>query len=274
MATATTTGAMMFTSFFKMTAHPFPAKPPQEAIFRDERFQQGQARLEFLSQQAHLALITGEEGVGKTVLIRRFIESIQPQCVHTIYVHLASLTPVAFLRVLAGAWGEQPRQYKDQILLQIIHKLNTLKSTTLLFIDDAHLLDAQALVDLRLLISTPFDQDDALKLVLIGHYDLKQQLKRSIHTSLAQGVNLCDHLPAFSPRQTHAYLDFQMRRVGSSDKIFETEVKQEIHQYTRGIPRLINNLATACLINAATQNRQKVDLGIFRQTVREFPLYS
>ncbi len=45
-------------------------------------------------------------------------------------------------------------------------------------------------------------------------------------------------------------------------------------QYTRGIPRLINNLATACLINAATQNRQKVDLGIFRQTVREFPLYS
>ncbi len=77
-----------------------------------------------------------------------------------------------------------------------------------------------------------------------------------------------------TPSQTHAYVDFQMRRVGVSDKLFETEVKQELHEYTRGIPRLINNLATACLINAASQNRQQVDLGLFRQTLNEFPLYS
>ncbi len=72
----------------------------------------------------------------------------------------------------------------------------------------------------------------------------------------------------------HAYVDFQMRRSGSSDKVFETEVKQQLHEYTRGIPRLINNLATACLINAASQNRQQIDLGLFRQTLNEFPLYS
>jgi len=150
----------MFTTFFKMTAHPFPEKPPLEAIVRDERFKQGQARLDFLNQQANLALITGEEGVGKTVLIRLFMASIKQQCGQAIYLHLASLTHVAFLRLLAGTLGEQPRQYKDQILLQIISKINTLKSTTLLFIDEAQLLDTQSLVDLRLLISTPFDQDD------------------------------------------------------------------------------------------------------------------
>ena len=264
----------MFTRMFKMTAHPFPEKPPLEAIVRDERFQQGQARLAFLNQQAHLALITGEEGVGKTVLIRLFMASIKQQCGQAIYLHLAHLTNIAFLRLLAGALGEQPRQYKDQILLQIIHKVNTLKSTTLLFIDDAQLLDTQALVDLRLLISTPFDQDDLLKVVLIGHSQLKQQLKRAIHTSLAQRVNLYYDIPPLTPPQTHAYVDIQMRRVGSSDKVFETEVKQQLHEYTRGIPRLINNLATACLINAASQNRQQVDLGIFRQTLNEFPLYS
>ena len=265
---------MMFTSFFKMTAHPFPEKPPLEAIMRDERFQQGQARLDFLSQQANLALITGEEGVGKTVLIRLFIASLKQAGLHTIYLHLASLTNVAFLRLLAGALGEQPHQYKDQLLLQIIHKINTLKSTTLLFIDEAQLLDTQALVDLRLLISTPFDQDDMLKLVLIGHSQLKHQLKRAVHTSLAQRINLYYDIPPFTPSQTHAYVDFQMRRVGSSDKVFETEVKQELHEYTRGIPRLINNLATACLINAASQNRQQVDRGLFRQTLNEFPLYA
>ncbi len=264
----------MLTTFFKMTAHPFPEKPPLEAIVRDERFQQGQARLAFLNQQANLALITGEEGVGKTVLIRLFIESIKQQCVQAIYLHLSSLTNIAFLRLLAGALGEQPHQYKDQILGQIIHKINTLNATTLLLIDEAQLLDTQTLVDLRLLISTSFDQDDRLKVVLIGHSQLKQQLKRTIHTSLAQRVNLFYDIPPLSATQTHAYVDFQMRRVGASDKIFETEVKQELHEYTRGIPRLINNLATACLINAASQNRQQIDLGIFRQTLNEFPLYS
>ena len=210
----------------------------------------------------------------ETVLIRLFIESIKQQCVHAIYLHLSSLTNVAFLRLLAGALGEPPRQYKDQILLQIIHKINTLNATTLLFIDEAQLLDTQALVDLRLLISTPFDQHDRLKLVLIGHSQLKQQLKRAIHTSLAQRVNLYYDIPPLSATQTHAYVDGQMRRVGARDKVFETEVKQQLHEYTRGIPRLINNLATACLINAASQNRPQVDLGLFRQTLNEFPLYS
>jgi general secretion pathway protein A len=64
-----------------------------------------------------------------------------------------------------------------------------------------------------------------------------------------------------------------MRRVGCSEKIFETEVKNDIHEYARGVPRLINNLATACLLNAAANNSQKVTAAILAQSLDEFQIF-
>ncbi|KPA11543.1 type II secretory pathway, component ExeA, partial [Candidatus Magnetomorum sp. HK-1] len=50
--------------------------------------------------------------------------------------------------------------------------------------------------------------------------------------------------------QTRQYIAFQLRRVNCSEKVFEEEVKNDIHKYAMGIPRIVNKIATACLINA------------------------
>ena len=49
-----------------------------------------------------------------------------------------------------------------------------------------------------------------------------------------------------------------MTRVGSNEAVFENEAKKAIHEYSTGLPRQINNLATACLINATASNSQKI----------------
>ena len=49
-----------------------------------------------------------------------------------------------------------------------------------------------------------------------------------------------------------------MKSVGSTDKVFEPESKGLVHEYASGIPRQINNIATACLINAASKDLKKV----------------
>jgi general secretion pathway protein A len=264
----------MFTNCFHMSDHPFPEPPGVSAIVHDARLRQGQARLEFLAHHASVALITGDEGVGKTVLARHFITTLQPRSIRTLYLHLNHLTTIGFLRRFAAALGEHPSQYKDQLLQQILDKIRASNMPLLVFIDDVQLLDAQALVDLRLLLDSPLTSAHPLKVVLLGHSQFKHEIKRALHLSLAQRINPYYHLPAFASEQTHAYIDFQMRRVGASDKLFEPEAKQAIHEQTRGVARLINNLATACLINAATHKRQKVDHDLVHQTRHEFPLYS
>jgi len=75
----------MFTTHFKMTDHPFTEKISLEGILRDERITQGLARLSFLAQYCTVALISGEVGVGKSTLLRLFIDSLGKNHFHMVY---------------------------------------------------------------------------------------------------------------------------------------------------------------------------------------------
>ena len=48
--------------------------------------------------------------------------------------------------------------------------------------------------------------------------------------------------------------------------------KDLIHDYTGSVPRQINNLATACLLQAAVRNAARVDEALLQQTLSEFHL--
>jgi len=59
---------------------------------------------------------------------------------------------------------------------------------------------------------------------------------------------------------------------GGSEKLFDSAAKNVIHDYSRGVPRQINNLATACLLQAAAQNASRISQAILQQTLSEFQL--
>jgi general secretion pathway protein A len=189
-----------------------------------------------------------------------------------VYVHLTHVQALSFLKILVTSLGEIPQRGKDRVLQQIVNKIKSTDIKTILLIDEAHLLSTDALIDLRLLISSAVDGLNHLKIVLFGHSEIKREFKRSCHKALVQRTTIPYHIPPMTMSQTHQYIDFQMRRVHSNEKVFEEEVKKDIHEYAQGVPRLINNIATACLIIAAAENKQKVDENILTQAVKEIQL--
>jgi len=110
----------MFTTHFKMTDHPFSERVPIHGILRDERMTQGTARLNSISHHATLALITGDEGVGKSSLIRLFMDSLGKNRYHPVYIHLTHLNAPSFLKILVSTMGELPAWGKHKVLLQIL----------------------------------------------------------------------------------------------------------------------------------------------------------
>lgn len=80
------------------------------------------------------------------------------------------------------------------------------------------------------------------------------------------------HLAPLTKEQTVSYIDFQLKQAGGSEKLFEEAAKGLIHDYSGGVPRQINNLATACLLQAAAQNVSRVSEAILQQTFSEFQL--
>lgn len=262
----------MFTQHFKMTGQPFCERAPMEQILKDERFEQGLARLEFLALQGSIVLLTGQTGVGKSTLIKLFLSSLSPNRYCVVYLHLTHVKTSSFLKLIVSGLGESPKMGKEKVFSQILEKTQKRELTTLLVVDEAHLLESDSLTDLRLLISSALDEQPPFKLLLVGQETLVAQLKRARHLDLLQRINLRYQLPPLSKTQTIAYLDHQLLAAGASEKIFESEVKSLIFDYTHGIPRQINNVATACLLEAAVQKAQKVSEKIFTQTMAELQL--
>ncbi|MBW2337364.1 MAG: AAA family ATPase [Deltaproteobacteria bacterium] len=261
----------MFLNHFDLTAHPFAEKPPIDWLLRDERTDQALARLKFFEQQGAIALIIGQTGLGKSSLLRLFIDQLPHNRYHPVYLHLTPLNANAFLRLIVTKLGEKPLMGKDRMLMQILDRININDKCTLFIIDEAHLIDPKILTDLRLLISS-IDQEVSLKILLCGQESLTQILKRSSYADLVQRITLQFVMQPLSQEKTVAYIDYRITKSGGVTKIFEAEAKSLIHEYTGGVPRQINNVATACLINAAARNIKKITEPLVNETMAEFSL--
>lgn len=261
----------MFLNHFSLNAHPFAEKPPIQWLQRDPRVEQALARLKFFEQQGTMALILGQTGLGKSSLLRLFIHQLPQNLYHPVYLHITSISANAFLRLIVTRLGEKPKMGKDRMMMQILERIHQNEKCTLLIIDEAHLIDPSTLTDLRLLISS-IDEQISLKIVLCGQENLREILKRSSHADLVHRISLRFSLHALSKEQTSAYIDSRITLAGGINKIFEPEAKDLIHDYTGGVPRQINNVATACLINAASRNINKINEPLINETMSEFHL--
>ncbi len=184
-----------------------------------------------------------------------------------IYLHLTNITAKGLLRLLVSALGEVPKIGKDRLFLQIMDKTQKDLPTLLVF-DEAHLLNPEVLTDIRLLVSG-MQTNQNLKIILCGQDPLSHTLKRSTHTDLVQRINVSYYLQTLTREQTAFYIDSRVRSSGTSEKIFESEAKSLIHDYAHGIPRQINNMATACLLNAAARDEQKITEALVNLTISE-----
>lgn len=262
----------MFLTHFNMSAYPFAENPPIDWLLTDNRFEQALARMKFFLEQGRLALVTGQTGIGKSSLLRMVRQSMPQNRYTPVYMHLTSVSPGAFLRLIVTQLGEVPRFGKDRLFLQIVERIKKNDTQTVMIIDEAHLIPAQTLIDLRLLISTGVDGDLPLKIIFSGQESLATVLKRASLADLVNRINVRYHIKPLSRDQTIAYINHRLRRADAADKLMAPEAKSLIHDYAGGVPRPINNIATACLINAASKNINSINEDIVNETMAEFQL--
>jgi general secretion pathway protein A len=245
-------------------------KPPIKWLLRDENTDHALAKLKFFEQQGAIALVIGQTGLGKSSLLRLFIHQLPQNRYQPLYLHLTPLNANAFLRLMVIKLGEHPKLGKDRMLLQILERIHQNDKCTLFIVDEAHLLAPQTLTDLRLFSS--IDDQISLKILLCGQEQLSQTLKRSCQADLLQRITIQFMMRPMSKAQTPAYIDYRITKAGGKEKIFEPEAKQLIHDYTGGVPRQVNNVATACLINAAARELKIITEALVNETMAEFRL--
>ena len=92
------------------------------------------------------------------------------------------------------------------------------------------------------------------------------------HANLLNRISVRYQLRPLTREQTCRYIDFQLSQAGGDSKLFDDSVKAAIHDFANGVPRHINNLATACLLQATARKVRRIDDELFQQVVGEFQL--
>lgn len=261
----------MYLDHFQFQHQPFSEHAAITSLWQDRRMEEGLARLNYLTGHGMLGLLTGPSGVGKSALLKKFLSGVAQPC-ETVYCHLTHLPSSGLLKLVASQLGEPARRGKDRVYEQILERAARAEGALLLVFDEAHLLGSESLTDLRLLVSSALEVGPPLKILLAGQESLKATLKRAQHADLLNRVSVRYQLRPLAKEQTVRYIDFQLSQAGGDAKLIDDSVKGQIHDFAGGIPRLINNLVTACLIQATSKKLARIDDDVFQHAASEFQL--
>jgi len=131
------------------------------------------------------------------------------------------------------------------------------------------------LEQIRLLTNLETSTKKLLQIVLVGQPELNELLAQPRLRQLSQRITARFHLTPLTCEETQRYINHRLSIAGMPEdrNPFSPSIVKQIHQFTDGIPRMINVLCERTLIGAYGHNKSLVDNKIFTQAKREVEGY-
>ena len=245
------------------TRQPFDKNIPTKQLFLSQQIQQLFALLKQLLQRRGIALITGEIGAGKSTAIRAFIDQLEPNRFDIAYIADPTIGIRGILNSIAIQLHLEGGYFKWQLLEKLKQAIEKnaydFNKTTLLIIDEVQHLDTRALEQIRLFTNFKIDSQTPLNLILLGQPDINKTIRLQSMQALAQRTTVRYHLSGLDKAEAKPYVSHHLAIAGRTDVLFSDEVIEEIFQQAKGIPRVMNNLCYACLLEIYQQHKSIVD---------------
>lgn len=241
-------------------AHPpFARSVAASSIFRHHSFAEALARIRLAIESKAPAVLTAEPGLGKSTLFGVLSDELDKERVRIVYSPFSACRPFGLIGRLAAHYGVRVRRTGDQTAKAIHDELASSDKTEILVLDEAQLLPRTTLDELRLLCNTDFDRSSPFVLLLTGQPSLRERLAEPGLAALAQRIAFRAQLAPLSDRDTTEYIERRLRAAGSQTALFRSVAIDKLFERSRGVPREINNVATAALLAAAAASRKHVD---------------
>ena len=260
-------------SHFGFAHTPFGKSIPANKLCERASHQEAVARIRFCIAESLLGVITGEVGVGKTVALRAATSQLDQAAHHVVYLANPSIGTRGLYSTIVRALGAVPRGFKAELVAQTQGLLATeeheRRRRVVLIVDEAHLLSADQLEELRLLTNAEMDAESPLALLLVGQPTLARQLRMGVFAALDQRIATRYQIAPMDLGESVDYLRHHLALVGRTDPLVAEDAIARLHKASLGLPRALNNAAIAALIAAATAGKALVDDDCAKKAVAE-----
>ena len=269
----------MYCHFYGLADSPFKPAPSPRYFYMSPEHREALANILYhIHGHYGIVAIEGEVGTGKTTVLKTARKMIERRA-STAYIFNPHLS---FPQILAMILFElKLLKRKERISkADAIDRLNRLavgalarNSNVVIFIDEAHLLSAQAFENLRLLTNLESMDRKLIQIVLAGQPELMGKLQRPELRQFNQRISRMLSIGPLNENHTLRYIQHRMRIAGySGPMVFESKALKLIWRYSRGIPRLINKLCDNALLLNYISGNQLVPAAVIREVAHNFNL--
>jgi type II secretory pathway predicted ATPase ExeA len=261
--TATTAAATDWKRYYGFSRTPFSKTLAPSQVLAHPGHLEAVARIRWSIAEQTIALVTGEVGIGKSLAARCAVADLDASRHTIVYIANPAVGARGIHQQIAYALGVAPRFHRGALIAQTTELLARERDErdkhTVLAIDDAHLLDADQLEQVRLLTSDQMDSASLLAIVLLGQPTLRRTIRRGSYAALDQRIAVRYQLDPLSEDQTADYIRHHLQIAGRQDPLFADDAMVAIASAARGLPRQIGNLAVAALIAGYARRNTIID---------------
>jgi general secretion pathway protein A len=264
----------MYRSFYGLQDEPFRLTPDSRFFHFSEPHQNAlRVLLESIFYRTGLVMITGPIGTGKTTLVHTALQIFadKKMPVRSALLFNPTLNREEFLEMMLDEFEVKCTATSKPKRLMALHQmlLDTQRrgGTSVLFIDEAHLLSPELLEEIRLLGNADTHREKLLQIVVSGQPELLEIMGRPELSALQQRIAARAHLRPLSQPETRDYVVERLRTAGlQGTNPFSGSTLEAIHHFSGGVPRLINLICEGCLSLGFRTQRKTIQLDMVEET--------
>jgi len=257
---------------------PFPTQPMPEVFFKSRTHAQALSFIQHgIREHESFLLITGEYGLGKTLLCLRLMKAFHKNRgqYYFVYIPTANYTYEMMLQEMNKVLGFETTSDTRLAVLQsnlfdFYKKNRSNPKRFYVVIDDFQEIDSSTLNHLKLLAN--FNTEEGFfpfSLILFAHPMILDRLKPPIFASLQQKIKRHFRLTPFNYEETREYIYFRLLYSGARGKPFFTEeAVKYIYQVSKGNPRFINNICDASLMVGSKIGSDRIERKIVMEAAK------
>jgi len=267
----------VYEKFFSLNVKPFELVPNPDFLYLSGAHKKALTYLKYgISENIGFILLTGEVGSGKTTIIRDLIKNLNGNVVLA-KVFNTKVTSNQLISLINEDFGLDVSGKKKVTLLRDLNDFlidqHTKKRQPILVIDEAQNLSSDLLEEIRMLSNLETNMSKLLQIVLVGQPELRSILAMPELRQLRQRISISCHIPPLLREETESYIFHRLERAGGKGAVlFHDGTMDIIHEFARGIPRLVNIMCDFLLLSAFSEGKKEISVHLAREIVREMEM--
>lgn len=266
----------MYLDFYLLKKEPFHVTPDPEFLFLSPSHKAALRALVYgVEERQGFVALLGEVGLGKTTILRSYLEQVDQSQLKTIYLIHSKLSFRELLHTLCQECGlEGTTENIAETITRLHHVLigeYQQGRNVALLVDEAQHMPIETLEQLLLLSNLETSTQKLLQIVLVGQPEFEAKLNAQALRQLKQRLVIRATIVPLTAEESRDYILYRLAKVRLADNpIFTRGALQAIITQAQGIPRVLNILCTNALIQGFVNGQPRISVKIAQEVIAEY----